>query len=414
MVLRSRTESAGTITGKCLDALQTYTVTASLGGGTCDDELDEKMSRRDKVFSVVKTERSGGIHSGATRPSHVANRTEFYDLPISDGQIVSWMNSLPMLSEGETEGASALRAKALTNPSRNDIQLPVFLWELKDIPGMIRHAGRLLNRLKKTGQRASTDAFQNWLNAGAPKGGSADKAVKEAASAYLAYNFGWAPLVNDLKKMVLFSDSVEKRKNELDRLVSGTGLKRRVVLLRKAGTAKLTGRSSQAYLPALTVSVEMQSSILRWATMRWKPSRNPLAGSIPKTDQDVRNVILGLNASSVAGHVWEALPWSWAVDYFYRVGDVINASNNAVGAELVSSCIMTTNSRRCTTSAGRYDSSYIGVVYSCHVSALNYAAVTKRRYINLPGIGDLQPRFGLLTDRQSSILGALAVMRISR
>ncbi len=413
MSLRSRTLLHGQITGQVWDALQLYTVGASLGSSTCDDELSERMDRRDKVFLVNSTKRTGGIHTGATRPTSVINRTQFYDLPISDGQIASWMNTLPSLVEGETEGASALRAKAMTNPSRNEIQLPVFLFELKDIPGMIRHAGRLLHHLKKTGERVSTQAFHDWFAAGSIKN-RVDGAVREAASAHLAYSFGWAPLVNDLKKMVLFADAVEQRKQELDRLISGTGLKRRVTLLRKANEVKISSTPSQVYLAALSVPVAMQGSILRWATMRWKPSRNPLAGSVPKTDQDVRNLIMGLNASSVAGHVWEALPWSWLVDYFYRVGDVVNASNNAVGAELVSSCIMTTKTRRCTTAAGKYDSSYMGVTYTCSVSALNYTVSSKKRHVTLPGVGDLQPRFGLLTDRQSSILGALAVMRISR
>lgn len=413
MVLRTRVIDRGSITGTALDALIWRTDTATLGREECNDELTLTVERRDKPLTISKVVRSGGIHNGRT--SLAANRTEFNNYPILDSWITARMTALPSLSALESEGAAALRAAALSNPSRNDFQLPVFLWELKDLPELIRQAGRLFFNQKRytDGTRLDYSAFMNWYFAGAPKKG-VDAKVRGAASAYLAVNFGIAPLVSDLKKMILFTDAVEKRKKELARLVSGEGLRRRITLTQKAGVAVVANQSSQSQLPALRVTAEMQSSIKRWATMRWKPSRNPMAGSLPKTDQDVRNVILGLNASSVAGHLWEALPWSWMIDYFARVGDLIGAANNAVGAELVSSCVMTTSIRSLATNAGTYTNTSNGVTYTCSVSPLEYAATTKSRYISKPGISDLQPRFALLTDRQTSILGALAVMRHPR
>ena len=81
-----------------------------------------------------------------------------------------------------------VRLLASTGPLTPKVNLPLFIFELKDIPMMLKHAGDLLHKIK-TPSRLSLD--------------------KEAAAATLAYQFGWAPLIQDLSKLINFSELVQ-------------------------------------------------------------------------------------------------------------------------------------------------------------------------------------------------------------
>lgn len=409
MSLRERTISYGQVTGRKKIASTAWSyVTADLGSSTCEDILTERYDDSDKVLLIQHDRRTGGIIDGKSSNSGTA--TQFEGYPLSDGQTDAWLGNATILNAGESELTAALRAKAMTNPSRNELQLPVFMWELKDIPGMIRHAGQLIGQVGPTKlDRKDWSKFQEWWRKGIPYGETDTwRPHLDLASSILAYNFGWAPLVSDLHKMITFADSVEKRKKELNRLYSGEGLKRRVTLEDYSGrewTANVYVSSSGTNL---TTSARAQASLKRWAVLKWKPQGNPLE-QFPRTDQDVRNLILGLNASSVAGHIWEALPWSWLIDYFAKVGSLINASNNAVGAQLNRCSIMTTSSRRLVVDG--FTRAYpAGTTIT--MSTCTREVVIKKRYPNaFPSAQDAF-NFPIFTGKQLSILSSLAVMRM--
>lgn len=403
MVLRQRIQYYGTISGRMRVAGDAWgTSVQSLGTSFCEDWHTEQYDPSDKALLISHDRRSGGVLNGH-RSTLSGPDWENYPYPTDSYSVL--LPATDLFTTNETEAASALRAKAMTNPSRNEIQLPVFLWELKDLPGMIRQAGQFLLKPSRSGLQ--WNAFEQWFNRGRPQGGAVDTAVQMGASAYIAYNFGWAPLVSDLKKLIFFADAVQARRKEFQRLESGTGLKRRVKLLEHSSPVSSAMHTfSSVGNTVLKATVYKQSFIRRWATLRWKPTGNPL----PSSDDDIRNVILGLNASSIAGHVWEALPWSWLVDYFTQVGTLIGASNNAVGARLVSSCVMSTSSRRV------WHPNYRWVFGNGDVITISAAERTvehKRRYTSLPGITGVT-KFSLLGEKQLSILGALAFQRMSR
>lgn len=412
MVFRSRSVDLGVYSGSVKvgqNGSLTY-VDEYRGYDRCDDDLTVEFTNRDKGLWIYHNNRTGGIFSGG-RTNLTGPR--FFNTPYPtagyDGKL------LADLSAGsETEAASALRAAAMTNPSRNEVQLPVFIWELKDIPSILKFGMQVFTTPNKTklGRKVHAQAskgvkaFTNWVDAGRPKGGSADKLVQQGAGAWIAYNFGIAPLISDLKDLITFADSVSKRKNELSRLASGSGLKRRVTLLDYSSplvkTADWPFWSTGATL--LRAPLYAQSTLKRWAVLRWKPDGT---APIPSSDDDVRNIILGLNASSMAGHVWEALPWSWLVDYFFNVGGLINSENNAVPARVTSSCVMTTSTRKVW--HPQYTWTFPGGDV-CVISAGSRTIETKSRGIALPGFSGVA-KFAALGDKQLSILGSLAIMR---
>jgi hypothetical protein len=115
----------------------------------------------------------------------------------------------PAIAGEESLASLVNRVLATTGPLTPRVNLPLALFELKDVPQMLRHAGNLLHGLRSPSR----------LNK-----------VKEAAAANLAYKFGWAPIIDDLGKLFDFSAAVRRKQRELKQANSSNGLRRRINL----------------------------------------------------------------------------------------------------------------------------------------------------------------------------------------
>lgn len=312
----------------------------------------------------------------------------------SSSNLATFMEDYPFLLQVPTfpnvrESNSAYWARfvANTNPSRAEVLLPTFIFEVKDIPRMIRHAGRFLNG---TAYRHSSGL----------------SAAKEAASANLATQFGWLPLVSDLHTLANFSDAVNRRKKELDRLYGGSGLKRRMTMHEYSNTFKavlpISPISSLKYWPECPVTQEVKV----WATCKWKPSSKTPLRVAPA---HFRRILLGLTPSAVAENVWEALPWSWLIDYFTNIGDVVASTNNSLGAILEGGCLMI-HEKRSVYYPGR--TGPWGSNGFLHVESGNHLKETKERFPM--GAVAISAAFPILSGKQLSILASLALLRTGR
>jgi hypothetical protein len=241
------------------------------------------------------------------------------DKPISEfvGEGVEQKAPIQVISNGD----AALRTKALTNPTRAIVNYPVALFELKDLPHMIHQAGAILSA-----GRIGDKQGQFWKHL---------SPTQRAASAYVGTQFGWAPLVQDLKNLFTATQLVEKRKKEWNNLFKGNGLRMR----RKLTTDTLAGSYDSTVSGFHPTQTSWTATTEVWGTIRWTPTAAyPFNG--PPPDDKIRNQILGLSTANVLDNVWQALPWSWLADYFFSLGDSLRA--HAGGLELASSvpCIM--------------------------------------------------------------------------
>jgi len=73
--------------------------------------------------------------------------------------------------------------------------------------------------------------------------------------------------------------------------------------------------------------IEVTRTIDRWVVGWWKPTS---PSSVPQSDAGIRRLLTGTDPGNIAANVWAALPWSWFTDYFYNVGQLIDASNRTV------------------------------------------------------------------------------------
>lgn len=156
---------------------------------------------------------------------------------------------------------------------------------------------------------------------------------KVAASATLAFQFGWRPLIQDLIKMTSFAESVEKRRLEILKSQTGEGLKRQVMLFQDAQTQR--GQLSVHSVAGIFANPTFTDSmtIRQWGCVTWK-ARNLAAGyGVTPTWTDAFRSSFGLNAGMIPIDIWKALPWSWCIDWFAGVSDFMQANYNTIHYE---------------------------------------------------------------------------------
>jgi len=277
---------------------------------------------------------------------------------------------------------------ARTNPSRPVVDLPVFLFELKDLPGMLKQAGDALH----------------WIHKGVnSRSGVPKPTARGMADANLAYQFGWAPFVSDVRKLLDFTGAVEKKKAQLSRLYSKGGLRSTVTLGEESRSSESL-MTVQSYGCTIVASRRRSGKTKTWGSVRWRPTIDLGAGSSP-TDWAAVQAAFGLDIT--LSTIWEALPWSWLVDWFTDMGDILAAHRNTIPAAPERMCIMYTESTE--------------TVYTTHSATPGWSwggATTRNEYksraanIN-PGI--LPTGYiPFLGDSQLSILGSLAITRGNR
>lgn len=150
---------------------------------------------------------------------------------------------------------------------------------------------------------------------------------------YLAYQFGWAPLVSDLMKLLNLQQSIEERKRYLKRLERGSRVKRTLF----NGELSRTLVNDGYLLAGVTADEEITEYLKVWFSANAKLEIS-LEDADLAEDSKIRSILLGLQPSGST--LWNAVPWSWLIDYFYNVGDVIEAQRGWLPFRVTRMCIM--------------------------------------------------------------------------
>lgn len=299
-----------------------------------------------------------------------------------------WADGAPSLSR------ALVSALARTNPNRAKVDTPVFLFELRDIPRMIRDWGNDILVAK------------NWLFTELDTHGhliDLRTAPRRIANNYLAYQYGIAPFISDLQKMLDVVGSVDKKLSELKHLKQGSSRRHATVFNAEKSENRVTRYISGLYQESNSFSSYFIQTKKVWVSVNWKPL-NP--SSLPKTDDELRELArrLAFGWEFSLAQLWEAMPWSWLFDWFGNIGDIFNASRNTIPCEWSESAIMTERILRLT------GFSWVTHVGPVRVSVPNYHyRILKRELAPIV----VYPEFNLpiFDGRQLSILSALGVQR---
>lgn len=241
------------------------------------------------------------------------------------------------------------------------------------------------------------------------------KKFRHYGDEYLNLQFGWLPFLNDLREMYNVYTSMSRRLAQLRR-DNGQWVRRRGSLHRDVSpSTESTTYHTNVLYPVLTsefyipgaqgsrkITVDYTDKVWFSAAFKyWIPNIHS-----PDWPASAKRALFGLNPSPAL--LWELLPWSWLIDWFTNLGDVIdnftvNAASNLVAkyAYVMASrsktytCVSTQpfaqGTLSCTTQ----------VMYSC-----------KQRQHATPFGFDTD--FSDLSGRQKTILAALGISRLPR
>jgi len=242
-------------------------------------------------------------------------------LPGQTKQVIE-LSSWSVLSTGHSNSTSTLptvdwsywttQAIADANPNSPALDLPLFLFELREFPRMLRDLGRVLERKLKP---------------------------SDVPGGYLAYKFGWAPLIKDAISLMSLSQEISrrieflnesKRKERYSRTLNDSTVQNYVA------PADLLIQSATSPTRSLTVRRRTEYRHKVWYSARLEMDDADRAEllALLRDDGPARTFfLLGLSHVS-ASTLWNALPWSWLSDYLVNVGDFLEAGSGAIRFQL--------------------------------------------------------------------------------
>lgn len=207
---------------------------------------------------------------------------------------------LPLIQgyDGELSSSDyAAQVTARTNPSRPYVDVPANILELGDVVDILRHAGKSL--------------------------------IDKVAHNNLKYQFGIAPLVSDLVKLTQFQEQVDRRVLEIKKLGGPRGLRRTLDLASFTTSQKtlVYWQTADTFMVSEADSVGTRK--IR-GHIRWFPAIDVAHLSQPEMSALARDAVLGYTIDFAT--LWEAMPWSWLIDWGSNIGDFLKANRNIIPA----------------------------------------------------------------------------------
>lgn len=250
----------------------------------------------DVVNPVIqeKLSRDGGLITGTRTAGFTRYVAQNYCPPYFATMILSHLSvaNIPSNAWVATEVASQ------TNPSNYSFNLPVSLAELKDIPRMMQK-----------------------------------KILSQKGNSVIEHAFGWSPIIQDLQAMFQIIRSIETRLKTLEMLGKGKLSRTRVAFSGNSiqnQTSTVTLNSSG--WTATSTQRKTETNVSIFGTASWRPNF-PIS---PLTDEAKWKLALrlaaGLEPTIVFDALYQLMPWSWLIDYFSNLGDLISLTNNSVAS----------------------------------------------------------------------------------
>ncbi len=269
---------------------------------------------------------------------------------------------------------------ARTNPSTSQsANIPAFIGELKDLPSLI----------KQTGQGI----------------------LRTLASANLSWRFGFAPMINDVRKMLKFMDASDKKFRELKNLRDHKALRKRVDLGYEQVVGSPTNvilHSQGAFITGTRTDVYTRKA---WATAEWKlvPGTDIPDMSNDKLMKLARRLTAGITTYGAAKTAWQLLPWSWMADWAGNAQQFIDAHDNTVPCTYGRICYMATTKG---SAVIEVDPTSVPSGVSLIGGQFRIWVERKRRLPMVPISPIPLPKLPILDGGKWSILASLAALRL--
>lgn len=338
--------------------------------------ITDEFGMHDMPFQVNHVSSSGFV-SGAFPPNRKKPYRELVNfMPTYLENMVATSVQHLALPDLPSPAAAAVHVLNATNPSRPTFDLPVSILELRELPDLIRSTGRTL--------------------------------IKTFAKKDLSYEFGLAPLANDLLNLLKFKESVDKQMDILKGFQNGS-------VVRKA----FVGTASAQTAPGTLVTLESRTDFFinarldlktttasRWGYVTWTPTipdfRRYFGNDATMLRQIARKIVAGFTIDYSTA--WESIPWTWLIDWFSNIGDYLASKRSLipVSAGIPSICTTTVTTETYSNRNNAYG--WLNGQYS-----FSKTLITKSRSKTSAALPSAF--LPLLTPRQVRILISLAVLK---
>ena len=184
-----------------------------------------------------------------------------------------------------------------------------FLGELRETVHMIRRPASALWS-KNLG----------YLDAlGKAKRASPRSWTKRISGLWLEHSFGWQPLIHDISDAAAAFETLVTGKRR--KIISGSykDYKDSTSLLSSLDN---TNGSPRAVNSVVNMKFDKVATLKEDCTVRYKGAIQARVGAPPVDPL----VLYGFTVDEIVPTAWELLPWSFLVDYFTNIGDIITAS----------------------------------------------------------------------------------------
>lgn len=287
-----------------------------------------------------------------------------------------------------SDDVAGTMALARANPSRPTVDLWNFIYEIKDIPGMVRD---VLKYMRKYGPNPK----QNWPR----RGKSAAEVTRDIGSGYLNWTFGWDLLIKDIVAMVTYVAAVEKRQQDLSDLRNGV-LRKTVQLGDFEAFDEHTAYWGPLYQASSRYRLKIRGTQKVWARVRYKPSTETFKYR-GRSDRELAEALCFGHTPSIST-LWNALPWTWLIDWFSTAGDYFAANRNELRLQVDDVAIMRHATMKMHSFEWIDDSSLAVFEPNPHYS---WERKLRKRWTGSPVITAYIPNLGW---KQLSIINALA------
>lgn len=176
---------------------------------------------------------------------------------------------------------------------------PTFLGEARETLRMLRSPAKGLRDLSKS-----------WLDTLAKRKKANPKGwVKDISSAWLEHSFGWTPLLHDIEDGM----KAWNRLHDLERVMpfSGYGIE-----TTDRGVTYTSNSGLLTYTIIRHVRQDISTRIVKY---------RGFVKATAKMGPRAQLELFGFTPSEFLPTAWELLPWSFLIDYFANIGDIISA-----------------------------------------------------------------------------------------
>jgi len=303
---------SGTRTRKFTGIVETRTV--SKGETTCTDFTGRLTDHPLTIVSRLYSYPTLAGDTGSMASGYIWN-----GYPTTNGGLAT--SHLNVVTLEPDDVYSATKVVGDTNPARPAVSVPLLLFEsIKELPKMLYDSGvGVITGLEK-------DLLHK-------------RRKRPSGDSSVSFNFGWNQLYRDVALLFDFTEHVEERITQLNALYSGRGLRRTRTVWTEQVDDIVQPISLQSQGASVSGIRTTRTSYKKWVSTRWKPA-NELTPT-PSSDEIIQNARYLVHGWKLAPiDIWNALPWSWLIDYFSNFGDVLAANRNSNEFRLVSCCIM--------------------------------------------------------------------------